>query len=196
MADFLKHTPRLRTLACSYGPGEEDQDCDLGQFVTAIEHEAGDFLEELVINLWSPDETITPGNVSLRGFQRPRTLEFSFEMVVRILADASPQFSTTTETLTDQEVSKLQKLTDNLVPASVSTLSLQSEGTNQDAKALQIIFFDYVARKDAWVPALEDIYLSYPWEADTNSDDAYTEECIRPTTETMKAGVVLHPGEE
>ncbi|ROW13674.1 hypothetical protein VPNG_04611 [Cytospora leucostoma] len=194
MADFVKHTPRLRTLAYEYWPGEEDQDWDIGQFVTAIENEGGGFLEELLINIWSLDKPITPGNVPMRGFQRLRTLEFTLDMVMRILADASPQFSTctTTETLTDQEVSKLQALTDNLVPASVSKLSLQVDHERQHDKALQIMFADFVARKDAWVPALEDIYLA-SYSGDTSA--AYKEECLRLTTKTKEAGVVLHIGD-
>ncbi|KAK7734682.1 hypothetical protein SLS53_007785 [Cytospora paraplurivora] len=194
MADFLKHTPRLRTLSYEYCLGEEDQDWDIGQFVTAIENEAGGFLEELSINIWSLDKTITPGNASLRGLQRLRTLEFTLDMVVRILADASPKFSTctTTETLTDQEISKLQKLTDNLVPASVSRLSLQGDCERQNEKALQIMFSDFVARKNAWVPALETIYLAADeWAA----DDAYREECLRLNAKTKEAGVVLHSGD-
>ena len=76
----------------------------------------------------------------------------------------------------------------DLVPASVSQLSLVSSGTDDHTKALDVIFRDFAARKESTLPALEEILLTCPASADAT----YKEQCTRLLAETEKAGVVLN----
>ncbi len=76
----------------------------------------------------------------------------------------------------------------DLVPASVSQLSLISPGTDAHAQALEVLFRYFAARKDSQLPALEEIHLS----CTAHAKDAYKEQCARLRAETERTGVLLH----
>ena len=201
IADFLKHTTRLRTLQYSHSTkgngGPHDGDWDICKFVTAIEREAGSHLEELSVSIRELRGSIAPGRVSMRGFQRLRKLELPLEIAIcNITAAAACRAAPTPNeslvvgddsmdhhTLDDDET-----FVGDLVPASVSQLSLISCGKDDHAKALDVMFRHFAARKESTLPALEEIYLSCP----ASADDAYKGQCARLLAETEKAGVVLH----
>lgn len=86
IADFLKHTPRLRSLTYSHmskgDPEGPPQDWDICKFVTAIEREAGGHLMQLSITIPEFCGFLLPGRASLHGFKRLQTLEFPLELVV------------------------------------------------------------------------------------------------------------------
>lgn len=86
------------------------------------------------------------------------------------------------------ELDDNESLISGLVPASVSQLSLISGGTDDHAKALDVIFRHFTARKESTLPALEEIQLSCP----DNAYDAYKKQCAKLLAETEKMGVVLH----
>lgn len=176
IADFLKNTPRLRILAYSHKAGGNVgfQDWDLCQFIMAIENEVGSHLEELSIRIGELHGSIVPGKVSMRGFQNLQKLELPLEAAMCNLTSAAS--------------ASHELLLGNIIPASVSKLSLVSHGKSHHEKALDALFCDLAARKDDQVPALEKVYLSCPRDADS----LYKEQCEKLAAETEKAGVLLH----
>ncbi|RDL32655.1 Uncharacterized protein BP5553_09111 [Venustampulla echinocandica] len=190
IADFLKHTSRLRTLKYSHSKKGDSEDWDICKFVTAIEREAGSYLEELSISLCEPRSSVTPGKASMRGFQRLRKLQLPLEIAMCNVANATSRVTTPNEGLTGQGLDKFEQFIGDFVPASVSQLSLLSSGTDHHEMALKVMFRDFAARKDSQLPALKEIYLSCLMSP--SADDAYKEECAKLVAETDEAGVVLH----
>lgn len=78
----------------------------------------------------------------MRGFQCLRKLHLPLEIAGCNLATDT---SARNKELTDQELGELQRLTDILVPASVSELSLHSRDPDRHEKALRVMFFDFAA---------------------------------------------------
>lgn len=175
IADFLKNTPHLKILMYSHKAGGNAgfQDWDLCQFIMAIENEVGSHLKELSISISELHGSIVPGKISMCGFQNLQKLELPLEAAMCNLTSAA---STSHELLLS-----------DLIPASVSKLSLVSHGKNHHEKALDALFCDLAARKDDQVPALEKIYLSCPRDADS----LYKEQCEKLAAETEKAGILL-----
>ena len=201
IASFLKHTTRLRTLRYSHSTkgsdGTRNGDWNICKFLTAIERAAGSHLEEISVSIRELRGSITPGRVSMRGFQRLRKLELPLETpMCNITAAAASQAATTPNhslvigdgSAECHELDNDEPSIGDLVPASVSQLSLISCGTDDHAKALDVMFRHFAARKESTLPALEEIQLSCP----ASADDAYKEQCARLRGETEKAGVVLH----
>lgn len=198
IAIFLRRTPNLKELAFSNCviEGQASQNWDVCSFVAAIEREAGSYLESLKIETDDFGGPLAPGRLSMRGFQRLRRLHLPLEIVEYNLAT---DVSARSKELTDQELGELQRLTDILVPASVSELSLYSRDwvpDRHEMALIRVMFFNFAARKDGWVPALEDVRL-FPG---SKKDGAYKDECGGLKVEMMEAGVTLHlgddPGEE
>ncbi|OTA64294.1 F-box domain protein [Hypoxylon sp. EC38] len=192
IANFVKHAPRLRTLIyehCTRG-NNSPKDWDVCKFVTAIEREAGNHLEQLRISIKELEGSITPGRASMRGFKRLRKLQFPLEIAMCNVTDAESRLTAPSESLTDQELGKPEPFISKLVPASVSELSLTSRGEAQHARALEVMFSNFAAMKDSELPALKEIYLSYP--KNPSPDDLYKEQCDKLVAEIEKAGVVLH----
>lgn len=200
IADFLQQTTRLRTLRYSHvtkahrGP----QEWNICKFITAIERKVGSHLEELSISIRELRGSIAPGKVSMRGFQRLRKLEFPLEIAVCNIIAATPCRAATTpnqalvvkDDSTDEhpDLKNDESFIDDLVPDSVCQLSLISNGTNDHAKALDVMFRHFATRKKSTLSALKEIQLSCP----DNADDAYKEQCARLLAEAEKIGVVLH----
>ena len=175
IADFLKNILHLRILMYSHkAEGNASfQDWDLCQFVMAIENEVVSHLEELSINISELHRSIVPKKISMYGFQNLQKLELPLEAAMCNLTSAAS--------------ASCELLLSDLVPASVSKLSLVSHGKNHHEKALDTLFCDLAARKDDQVPALEKIYLSCPRDADS----LYKEQCEKLAAETKKAGILL-----
>lgn len=200
IADFLQQTTHLRTFRYSHvskahsGPRE----WNICKFIMAVERKVGSHLEELSVLIRELCGSIAPGKASMRGFQRLRKLEFPLEIAVcNIIAATACRAATTPKKslvvedgLTDEhhELDDDEPLISDLVPASVSQLSLVSGGTDDHARALDVMFRHFTARKESILPALEEIQLSCP----DNADDAYKEQCDTLLPETVKMGVVLH----
>lgn len=201
IADFLRHTTSLRTLCYSHSTkgtrGRHDGDWDICKFVTAIEREAGSHLEELSVSICELRGSLAPGRASMRAFQWLRKLEFPLEIATCNItaAAASPAAAMPDESLAIRDGSTSYHEPDddelfigNLVPASVSQLSLISSGTDDHVKALEVMFRHFAARKEVTLPALEEIQLSCP----SSAADAYKEQCTTLLVETEKAGVDLY----
>lgn len=200
IADFLQHTTSLRTLRYSHvtkthsGPRE----WNIGKFIAAIERAVGGHLEELSVFIRDLRGPLTVGRISMRRFERLQKLELPLEIVAcNITAATVCQTATTPQEClvigddsTDEhhEVEDDKLFISDLVPASVSRLSLASNGTDGHAKALDVILRHLAAIKESRLPALEEIQLSCP----DSADDAYKEQCARLLGETEKMGVVMH----
>ncbi|KAE8130921.1 hypothetical protein BDV38DRAFT_290946 [Aspergillus pseudotamarii] len=178
IAGFLKHTPNLKTLRYSHTTNNNGglQDWDLCRFVAAIEREAGSHLVELSISIDELRGSITPGKVSMRGFCRLEKLELPLEITICTL-----------HALGEQQANYSDLFLGDLIPSSVSQLSLISHGMDGWEKALSMLFRDFAARKGSQVPALKEIYLSWPIDVDDLDEKQYTTLAV----ETQKAGVVL-----
>ena len=200
IADFLKHATRLRSLRYSHSTkrnsGPPDDDWDICKFVTAIEREVGSHIGELSVSMRELRGSIAPGRVSMSGFQRLRKLELPLEIAVCNItaAAARPAATLPNESLADgdgstdyHELDDEETFIVDLVPASVSQLSLLSRGTDDHAKVLDVMFRHFAARKESTLPALEEIQLSCP----NSADDEYKEQCARLLAETEKVGVYL-----
>ena len=192
IADFLQHSPRLRTLRYSHvtKPHSGPQEWNICEFITAIEREVGSHLEEFSVSIRELRGSLPPGKASMRGFQRLRKLEFPLEIAVcNITANTPNEFLVVGDDSTHEphESEDDEPLIRDLVPTSVSQLSLISGGTGDHAKGLDVMFRHFAAWKKSTLPALEEIQLSCPDDA----DDAYKEQCVRLLAETEKMGVVL-----
>jgi hypothetical protein len=192
ISNFLRHTPRLRTLVYSHTTAisSDNQDWDVCKFVTAIEREAWGHLEELSINIRKLKGSITPGKTSLGGFQRLRKLELPLEIAMCNIADAESRATTSDKSITAQDLNTPVPFIANIVPASVSRLSLRSNGTKYHEKALRAMFFDFVARRAISLPVLEELHLFCP--DDPKADNAYRLMCIKLLIEADQTGVVVH----
>ena len=194
IADFLKHTTRLRTLTYSHSTKGNDgpQYWNICKFVTAIEREAGSHLVKLSVSIHELRGLIAPGKASMRGFQRLQKLEFPLEIALCNMTAAACLVATPNESLiggsTDHELDYNEPFIGDLVPASVSQLSLISRGTDHHEKALDLMFRHFAAKKKSHLPALKEIHLSCP----ASADNAYKDQCARLLAETEKVGVVLH----
>lgn len=182
IADFLKHTPRLKTLRYSHASKSDfdPQDWDICKFVTAIEREAGSHLEELSISIRELRGSILPGKASMRGFQRLRQLQFPLE-----IAMCNVTFATSMDPTLDYS----EPFIGDLVPASVSLLSLLPSGKDNPEKALDVMFRHFAIKKDSQLPALKKILLSHP--DCPRGTDAYKKQCDKLVPEVEKVGVVL-----
>ncbi|KAL8740495.1 MAG: hypothetical protein Q9190_006812 [Brigantiaea leucoxantha] len=196
---FLKYTTHLRTLVYSHSTKgysyarTEVVDWNLCKFVMAIEQAVAGHLEELGISIDELTGSITPGTVSLRGFQRLRKLELPLELFTcTIAAAATPRMSNKSSVLSNIS-SESQQSDDgvtrigDLLPASVSELSLRSEGWVDHPKALEEMFQDFATLKEAALPALKNMQLS----CIDSADEAYKKQCDKLSTEMEKAGVHL-----
>ncbi|KAK2760242.1 hypothetical protein FQN54_002309 [Arachnomyces sp. PD_36] len=180
IADFLKHTPRLKTLRYSHSTKGDPRDWDICKFITAIEREAGNQLEELCVSIFELRGSILPGKASMCNFRRLRKLEFPLEIAMCNIASSMP---------TDPIPEHTELLMSELVPPSVSELSLISEGKNGHEKAVEAMFRHFASKKDLHFPALRTIHLTCPDYPST--DEVYKEQCEKLVVETQKAGVDL-----
>ena len=209
IADFLRHTPRLKTLGYSHRSRDDREgpplDWDICKFVTAIEREAGGHLMQLSITINELRGSLLPGRASLRGCKRLRTLQFPLELAVcNINAAVACQLANAKKPMSGGSseapapkaphsgYAHESSFTGDLIPASVSQLSLTSSGTDEHANALDVMFCGFAARKDAWLPALQEFHVSCPPRA----DEAYRAHCARLRAEMEELGVVCHLKED
>ncbi|KAI2626604.1 F-box domain protein [Hypoxylon sp. NC1633] len=194
IASFLKNAQRLKIFRHSHAnrPYRPAQDWDICKFVATIEREVGSHLEELSISVSESQGSILPGKASMRGFPRLRKLGFPLEIAMCNARDAASRFQTPIEGLTEEQLDKSGILIGDLVPLSVTKLSLLSKGTNGHEMALKAIFSNFAAKKASQLPNLEEINISCPWEA----EDSYADVCeglVRGLVRGIKpAGFSIH----
>lgn len=180
IADFLKHTPCLKSLTYWHStkakPGHREW--DLCGFIAAVQREVGRHLEHLCAITTELHCLISPGKPYLRGFQRLKSLELPLDIVLCGLKAADPA---------DHGSLNSKSLLGDIVPASVSVLSLFSPGKSPHEKALDLLFFDFATQKQLQTPNLKDIFLTCPDDA----DDSYKAQCANLVEATERAGVSL-----
>ncbi|KAL8671113.1 MAG: hypothetical protein Q9168_004382 [Polycauliona sp. 1 TL-2023] len=198
IANFLKHTTQLKTLRYSHAVKTNSslQDWNLCGFVTAIEQETGSHLEGLSITIDEPYGSISPGWVSLRGFRRLEKLELPLEIATcninSVCVPCPSAMSAQSLVSHDRPTNGYaqgddQTLLGDLVPATVSVLALVSTGTPDHAKALEVMFQDFAARREFALPALEKIFLT----CEDDADEMYEAQTAKLLKEAESTGVIL-----
>ncbi|KAJ8124181.1 hypothetical protein ONZ43_g34 [Nemania bipapillata] len=182
IAELLKHTPRLRVLRYSHPARWEppDQDWDLCNFVSAIGREVGSHLEELCISISGLRGAVQPGRASMRGFQRLRGLRLPLEFAACNIREANGC----------PAECDIEPFICDLVPPSVSVLSLESIGGEQCTIALRTMFRNLATIKDSKLPALTTICID--WLGDSRLAYEYGKVCEVFAPEIEKAGVQLY----
>lgn len=188
IVEFLQHATRLKSLSYShttkinYAPAPLIW--DICTFVAAIMRILAKSLEELSISIHKLSGSLAPGRVSFRNFQRLRKLEFPLE----ILTLDTHIVTVPDGALSDRQITAHDTISlCDILPATLTHLSLLSWGWSYHAKALEGAFRGFAKKKAAMLPALKEIFLECPEDANA----AYKEECTRLYTETEKAGVLL-----
>lgn len=175
IAEFLKHSPDLKTLRYSHSTVEiaAARDWNIWKFVTAIEREAGSHLEELSLSYREYRGSIAPGKLSMSGFHRLQNLQLPLDIAV----------------YTRREVENNDLFIDEFVPASVSQLSFITNGSDDHAMILNVLLRDFADRKEKIfiLPALKRICLNCP----VRPTNVYKERCATLRTEIEKAGLTL-----
>ena len=184
VGNFVRHTPNLKSFVYSYSG--HLQVWDICKVVEQVEQGVGSHLEELymlyeskiVVDMDTDEETVislAPGKASLYGFQRLQRLQLPLEI-------AACNLNATTA---DCPVSLI-----DLVPASVSHLSLVSYGTDEEAKALESLFGTFSRSQ---MPSLQEVHLHIP----ASATELYKENWASVSTKMQKAGILLmHEGYE
>lgn len=117
----------------------------------------------------------------MHDFQQLQKLELPLEIAMCVLtASASADH--------ELDLDCSESLLGDIVPASVSQLSLISHGTGQHGKALDIMFHDFAIKEASQVPDLKEIHLSCPSKADHLSKEHFAKLAM----EAEKVGVALH----
>ena len=180
IADFLKHTPCLKSLTYWHSTRASmgHQDWDLCGLIAAVEREVGGHLEKFSAITTERRCVISAGKPYLRRFQRLQSLELSLDIVIGGLKAAE---------LAGHGPLDSGSLLGDLIPASVSELSLFSPGKTPHDKALGLLFHDFATQKQLLKLNLKEIYLTCPGDA----DDSYKAQCTNLAAETEKVGVDL-----
>lgn len=179
IADFLKHTPCLTSLTYWHSTKAKGghRNWDLCVFIAAVQREVGSHLEHLCAITTEIRCLISPGKPYLRGFQRLKGLELPLDIVLcGLKVDPADHGSLDSKSLLGE-----------IVPASVSVLSLFSPGKSPHDKALGLLFCDFASQKQLQTPNLKAIFLTCPDDA----DDLYKAQCATLAAETESAGVNL-----
>lgn len=190
IADFLKHTPHLRTLEYSHSTSRVNspQDWNICKFVAAIEREVGSHLIELSISIRRLSGSLIPGKASMRGFARLQRLELPLEIAICGVSAAVCEAGRPAEFQDGgTELECPGPFISDLVPASLSQLWLISDGTVHHGKTLALLFRQFAKKKESQMPALKEIHLS----CRATADKSYRDEYDKLLTETEKMGVVL-----
>lgn len=191
IADFLKNTKRLKTLRYLHSTKENvgPQCWNICNFIEAIKRQVGSHLVELSISIEEPVGSIAPGKVSMRDFPCLRQLEFSLEFAMCNIAAVACEVTTPDKSSmgdsADHKLDSGMLLIGDIVPASVTVLSLTSQGKDRHTEALDVLFRDFAARKERTLPSLKELHIACSF----NADAAYKDRCTRLLAETQKAGV-------
>ncbi|KAF2112800.1 hypothetical protein BDV96DRAFT_580377 [Lophiotrema nucula] len=217
MEHFLRCTPRLKTLVYSHSSKQLSPPWDICALVTAIVKEVGSHLEELSITTHDFTGKIALGTATMRDFARLQKLEISLDLatcVIRSAAQLETKESIGTGSVADADQSHIDLLMCGLVPASVTRLFLRSDewerrdgvhdsigllemsdgvpefkgGPQQHDRTLETMFQGFAEKKDAQLPSLKEIRVSYP----ATAGEAYKARCKSLLPEAEKVGVTVY----
>ncbi|KAJ5981145.1 hypothetical protein N7481_008443 [Penicillium waksmanii] len=189
IAGFLKHTPSLKSLTYWHSTKANggQQDWDLCGLIAAVQDEVGSHLEHLCALTLELRCLITPGKPYLHGFQRLESLELPLDIILCNFEAAHPA-----DHPADHGSLDSNSLIGDIVPASVSVLSLLSPGKSPHDKALELLFRDFASQKQFQTPNLKKILLTCPDDA----DELYKAQCANLAVEAKRVGVDLTLSED
>lgn len=189
ITDFLKHTPRLKTLKYSHSANHDTHppNWDICEFINAVAREAGSHLIQCSIVIISLRGSILPGKVSVRNFQKLKQFEFPLE-VVMCNANAANVIENITNSLHRFLGGSQDQFVADLIPSSVSHLMLNSKAMMPHDIALDSLFNRFRAIRKTQLPHLEKIFLSCKQE----SDKVYKQLCNKLVADGEKEGVYVY----
>ncbi|KAF2241524.1 hypothetical protein BU26DRAFT_172519 [Trematosphaeria pertusa] len=189
ITDFLKHTPRLKTLSYSHSTKHVDRppDWDICKFINTVAREAGSHLIELEVAICKLRGSILPGKASTRGFQKLQKFEFPQELVMCNFnaAGVTGNIATSLQRLFN---GSLDPFVRDLIPTSVTHLALMSNGMGPYDKALDALFRHFRAVRRSQLPDLQHVWINLQQEA----DNVYKQQCNKIVAECDREGVVVH----
>ncbi|KAK5626667.1 hypothetical protein RRF57_002382 [Xylaria bambusicola] len=190
ISEFLKHTPRLKELdLCRWGTGRDSyRPWDICGFVVVIESEVGSHLEGLSLSTFRRCGFMH-GQASMHGFQRLRRLDCPLELAMSHENKALPRPLKPTDSLKDSKSEVLEPSISDLIPASVTKLSLIPYDEEQYWMALDVVFRDMTIKEGSKLPFLKEIYMEPPSPYLHLLD---VRERERLEAKALEAGVVLH----
>jgi hypothetical protein len=189
ITDFLKHTPRLKTLRYSHSTQHSHlpPDWDICKFINAVAREAGSHLIELSVTILELRGSILPGKASTRSFQKLEKFEFPLKLVTCNINAAGVTGNIATS-LQCYFNGSLDPFVRDLIPPSVTQLSLKSDGMGPHDKALDALFRHFRAVRRSQLPNLQEVHIACKQEA----DNAYKQQCNKIVAEGDREGVVVH----
>lgn len=186
---FLKHTPCLKTLRYSHNTLYDYQppDWDMCKFINAVAREAGSHLLEFSVKIQQLRGSILPGKASTRNFQKLEKFEFPLKLVVCNInaAGITGNMATSMQRLFN---ASLDPLVRDLIPTSVTHLSLKSDGKGPHDRALDALFRNFRAVRTAQLPNLQEVHIACKQEA----DKAYKQQCNKIVADGDQEGVSVH----
>jgi hypothetical protein len=217
MEHFLRCTPRLKTLVYSHSSRQLGTPWDICALVTVIVKEAGSHLEEPSITTHDFTGKIALGTATMRDFARLQKLEIPLDLatcVIRSAAQLETDESIGTDSVADADQSHVDLMMCGLLPASVTRLFLRSEEwerrddghdsvgqpemgdgvpgfkgrPQQHDRTLDTMFQGFAEKKDAQLPSLKEIRVSYP----ATAGGVYKARCKSLLPEVEKVGVTVY----
>ncbi|EPE30323.1 F-box protein [Glarea lozoyensis ATCC 20868] len=199
ISQFLQHTPQLKVL--DYGHSSRydryGKEWDLCNFVTAIEREVGNHLEVLSIRVLNPRAELSPGVISLSGFQQLRKLQVPLEVVscyTYMLSLHEDEIETENNEpvlsvldFLPPSITHLSIISHDLKPAEEHPSYVEYRTGPGDARNLRCLFGGFAAKKPVKLPVLEEVNVV----CTALACDWYKQECEKLAMECQKSGTVL-----
>jgi hypothetical protein len=161
ITDFLKRTPRLKTLMYSHSTEHDNPhpDWDICKFINAVAREAGDRLIELSVGIPDLRVSILPGKVSTRSFHKLQKFEIPYELLMCNVnaAGVTGKISTSLQRFFNGSVDPTVR---DLIPASVTHLTLRSDGMGPYNKGLEVLFRHFRAVRRSQLPNLRGVRIA------------------------------------
>lgn len=180
--NLLSGTSSLRILYYSHSIKTKDADWDICAFIEAIARQVGSHLEELSVSTidTEPDLHLQPGRASLKRLQRLRVLEIPIELAeCNINAAASHRGDDS-------------GLFEELVPSSVSTLSIISQGSLLHRDAIAKLFSKFPQSGQEPISSLADLYLNLNLTFPKRAEESFQHHCLELQSRFLKSGVRVH----
>ncbi|KAF7960053.1 hypothetical protein EAE96_001653 [Botrytis aclada] len=182
IANLLQHAPHLRSFKYTHSPEKESdgEAWNIFKFIAAIEGEAGSYLEELSVKISASTSTedtslkdrpiisTAPNELFMRGFKCLRKLELPLEIAICDHANAAFRETKSKRILANHGPRNFEIFINELLPASVSYLSLSSDGMGVDARSdIMKAIRGFFITKQSRFPSTKEIQLLLPIDNST-----------------------------
>jgi hypothetical protein len=188
ITDFLKHTPHLKTLSYWHSTkNDEFPDWDICKFINAVAREAGSHLIEFSVLFTGLRDSILPGKVSTREFQKLKKFALPVEVVMCNIKAAG---------VTGNFAASLQRFfkgsqdpfVRDVIPSSVTHLKLMTEASNPYDVALNTLFRNIQTIRQTQLPDLQEVEINYR----QGSNDAYKQKFNWLVKQCGREDVTVH----